>query len=51
MANAVCAALDSTDNSMVVGTIAGDDTLFAACRSLESAKLLTGNLKQLIKKH
>ena len=27
MANAVCAAMDSTDNAAVVGTIAGDDTV------------------------
>ena len=33
MANAVCAALDSTGNSSIVGTIAGDDTIFVACRS------------------
>lgn len=46
MANAVCAALDSTDNSTVVGTIAGDDTIFIACRSNELASSLTETLKQ-----
>ncbi len=48
MANAVCAAMDATDNASVVGTIAGDDTIFAACRSNESALSLTDSLKQYI---
>lgn len=46
MANAVCAAMDSTDNSSIVGTIAGDDTIFVACRTTESADALTQSLKQ-----
>ena len=46
MANAVCAAMDSTDNSAIVGTIAGDDTIFVACRTTESAVELTNTLKQ-----
>ena len=48
MANAVCAAMDSTDNAAVVGTIAGDDTIFAACRTNGSASELTESLKQYI---
>ena len=48
MANAVCAALDSTDNNAVVGTIAGDDTIFIACRNSELAQALTHKLKKLI---
>ena len=47
MANAVCAALDSTGNSAVVGTIAGDDTIFVACRTDEHARSLVSTLKQL----
>ncbi len=46
MANAVCAALDSTENSAIVGTIAGDDTIFVACRTNELAKSLVSTLKQ-----
>ena len=46
MANAVCAAMDSTDNAALVGTIAGDDTIFVACRTTESALELTNTLKQ-----
>ena len=48
MANAVCAAMDSTENSAVIGTIAGDDTIFVACRTTESAAELAENLKQYI---
>ena len=46
MANAVCAALDSIGNSNIVGTLAGDDTIFIACRSDESAAELLDYLKQ-----
>ena len=46
MANAVCAAMDSTDNAAIVGTIAGDDTIFVACRNTGSADELTRSLKQ-----
>lgn len=45
MANALCASLDSVGNSSVVGTIAGDDTIFIACRTLESASALVSELK------
>ncbi len=47
MANAVCAALDSTGNSAIVGTIAGDDTIFVACRTDDHARSLVSTLKQL----
>ena len=46
MANAVCAALDTIGNSNIVGTLAGDDTIFIACRSEESAAELLDYLKQ-----
>lgn len=48
MAQAVCAALDSTGYKSVIGTIAGDDTIFIACRTSESAESLTDELKKLI---
>ena len=48
MANAVCAAMDSTENAAIIGTIAGDDTIFVACRSTENAAELAENLKQYI---
>ena len=44
-ANAVCAAMDSDENPAVVGTIAGDDTIFVACRTSEDAAALTATLK------
>ncbi len=50
MANAVCAAMDSTENAAIVGTIAGDDTIFVACRTGDSAAALTESLKQYIMK-
>ncbi len=50
MANAVCASLDTTVNSAIVGTIAGDDTIFVACRSNEHAQSLAADLKQYINK-
>lgn len=37
MANAACAALDAAANDSVVGTIAGDDTIFVLCRSEAAA--------------
>ena len=47
-AQAACAMLDEKDHDSVVGTIAGDDTIFIATRSEEQALLLmkelTGNL-------
>ena len=48
MAQAVCAALDSADYPSVVGTIAGDDTIFIACRTADLAASLTEELKKLI---
>lgn len=48
MANAVCASMDSTDNAAIVGTIAGDDTIFVACRTNDSARELIEELKQYI---
>ncbi len=48
MAQAVCAALDSTEYKSIVGTIAGDDTIFVACRTTDMAVSLTEDLKKLI---
>lgn len=50
MANAVCASLDSMENSAIVGTIAGDDTIFVACRDSESAAALSDSLKQYLRR-
>ena len=46
MANALCAALDSMGNHSIVGTLAGDDTIFIACRENDDASQLIAYLKQ-----
>ena len=47
-AQPVCNALDLKDIPLIVGTIAGDDTIFAVTRSVEDAKLLADKLRKLI---
>lgn len=48
MAQAVCAAMDSVHLDGVIGTLAGEDTIFILCRSDSCAVTLTGELKNLI---
>ena len=48
MAQAVCAALDSTNRAGVIGTIAGDDTIFVATRSDSASSGLVSDLKKLM---
>lgn len=48
MAQAVCAVLDSMNWSTIVGTLAGDDTIFCVMRSEEQAAELTEELKKLL---
>lgn len=38
MAQAVCAGFDSMDYDSILGTIAGDDTIFIVCRTEETAR-------------
>lgn len=47
MANAACAAIDSMEWDGLVGTLAGDDTIFVLCRNEDSAILFTTNLERL----
>lgn len=47
MAQAVCAAMDPLEFKGIVGTIAGDDTIFIACSSDITAQELTAELKKL----
>ncbi len=47
-AQAVCASLDTLSLPMVIGTIAGDDTIFAMTRSEQNAKELTAYLQSHI---
>lgn len=48
MAQAVCAAIDSMEYDGVVGTIAGDDTIFVACKNEFSAKSYTDEFLRFI---
>lgn len=47
MAMAVAAALDSMENSEIMGTIAGDDTIFCVVKNDSRAVKLTENLKAI----
>lgn len=49
MAQAVCAALDSTHRIGVLGSIAGDDTIFIATRTDASSVTLVSDLRKLLK--
>ena len=48
MAQEVCAALDSTYRIGVIGSIAGDDTIFVAARTDAAAANLVSDLKKMI---
>ncbi len=47
MAQAVCAAIDAIRFEGVVGSIAGDDTIFLAIKTSDDAKLLMYDLKRI----
>lgn len=47
-ANAACAAIDSMQWNGVVGTIAGDDTIFVLCKTENAAEDFTHNLEKSI---
>ncbi len=48
MANAACAAIDSMEHEEILGTIAGDDTIFMLCRSEEIAMNVTNRLRKML---
>lgn len=48
MANAACAVLDAMNHDGVVGTLAGDDTIFVLMRDEKTAVALVENVKKLI---
>ncbi len=48
MANAVCSHLDAADYGEIVGTLAGDDTIFVLMRSESDAKAMQEKLTKLI---
>lgn len=47
MAQAAAAALDSMQLPEIAGSIAGDDTIFVACRSLEQAERISRLLSRI----
>lgn len=49
MANAACAALDSIAWDGMVGTLAGDDTIFCVMRDKNNAEALNTQLQTLLK--
>lgn len=48
MANAACAAIDSMNLDEILGTIAGDDTIFILCRTEDSAMNFTNKLRSML---
>ena len=50
MANAACAAIDSMSWDGVLGTIAGDDTIFAVCRNEKAAEEMSEEIDKMINK-
>ncbi len=49
MAGAACASIDALSwDGNVVGTLAGDDTILLVARSEKNAKLLYGDLRELL---
>ncbi len=48
-ANAACIALDSMNLSGLVGTIAGDDTIFVACKDIDATTSIIHTINSLIK--
>ena len=48
LANAACAGIDMMNLSYVVGTIAGDDTIFVLTQTEADAKMLCKKLKEIV---
>ena len=54
MAQAVCTSLDSAQDSLqldgIIGTLAGEDTIFVLCRNEERAAALVDRLNELLRR-
>ena len=48
MAQAVCASMDPLEWKGIVGTLAGEDTIFVACASNAAAQEVVQELKKLV---
>lgn len=51
MANAVCSLLDAMQIDDIVGTIAGDDTIFIVVRKKEEAEMIARDFNQRLEKY
>ena len=51
MAMAVCAALDALEWHEIVGSIAGDDTIMCAVRTVSDTIIVMDKIKKLVKKN
>ena len=49
MAMAVCATIDALEWNEIVGSIAGDDTIMCAVRTVNDTLLVMNKIKKLIK--
>ncbi|MBQ2827458.1 MAG: arginine repressor [Clostridia bacterium] len=49
LAQAVATGIDAVDNSMIIGCIAGDDTIMVVTRDERSAAVVSQNIKRMIK--
>lgn len=50
MAMAVAAALDALNIDGIVGSIAGDDTIMCAIKTIESAQVVKSDINEILKK-
>ena len=50
MANAACAAVDNLISNQIVGTLAGDDTIFVLCRDESSACAFKDSIQSFLNK-
>lgn len=48
VAQAVCASLDKLNNDAILGTIAGDDTIFCVCRNNQLSIKLVSELRKML---
>lgn len=48
-ANAACAALDGLKLSGVLGSIAGDDTIFTVCKDIDSTSFVLKEINDMLK--
>ena len=48
MAQAVCASLDSVGREPIVGTLAGEDTIFVLCKNEKDAEALAEEMQKML---